>query len=67
MTGFIRVEGGPHLGLTPVEPPLHPTIALGVNVRLERDDAPEPYAYAIYKLKRQADRFLYFQRVRSSR
>ncbi len=54
MVEFVRVEGGPHLGLLSIEPPLPATITLGVNEDLERDDGPEPFAYAIYALDGQA-------------
>ena len=54
MAALVRVEGGPHLGLLPVEPPLGTSIALGVNEDLERDDGPQPYAYAVYALDSQA-------------
>jgi hypothetical protein len=59
MTGFIRVEGGPHLGLAPVEQPLPPRIALGVNESLERDDGPQPYAFAVYELQHQDGEAVY--------
>jgi hypothetical protein len=48
MAALVRLEGGPHLGLIAVEPPLQASIALGVNDGLERDDGPQPYAYAVY-------------------
>lgn len=63
MAEFVRVEGGPHLGLIPVEPPLQPSIALGVNEDLARDDGPQPYAYAIYALERQAAELVYVFRA----
>ena len=63
MADLVRVEGGPHVGLTPVQSPLQPTIALGVNESLERDDGPAPYAYAIYDLKRQGDEPVYVFRA----
>jgi len=53
MAVLIRLEGGPHLGLLAVEPPLQATISLGVNEDLQRDDGGQPYAYAVYALDRQ--------------
>ncbi|MCI0632234.1 MAG: hypothetical protein L0Y44_16445 [Phycisphaerales bacterium] len=63
MSALIRVEGGPHLGLIPVEPPLQATIALGVNEDLARDDGPQPYAYAIYEPQGQAAEPVYVFRA----
>lgn len=63
MAAFVRLEGGPHLGLLPVEPPLQTSIALGVNEGLARDDGAQPYAYAIYALERQAGEPVYVFRA----
>jgi hypothetical protein len=65
MAAFVRVEGGPHLGLLPLEPPLQATISLGVNEDLQRDDGQEPYAYAIYALESQGAEAVYVFRAYS--
>jgi hypothetical protein len=59
MGAFIRIEGGPHLGIFPVESHPPKVIALGVSEQLERDDGPNPCAFAMYELIQQGEELVY--------